>query len=492
MSNERQSGGGRGLAQTRLILASLAMLPVFIMIGWFLSYRDDAERRELENARQILAMALDRVEASISPLAPLESIISEEMSNYPSRDPVIFESIVRNALGQMVPAAHDPRVVRINLFDDSATPVLCPPDENPETAGTIWRGLMGRFRQNNVGEAAPVDPALMASASTAVLEWFGSRGSLDDLISSMYFGSIIQDRNNHPLAVSAFRCQLDKTNGNYGIGAIIRVPLDAIPPASYHKWAAISRPSEEDAAGLGILDQTGRKWLVRSGRLPELPPPELLDHPNRVVPVAGGFAVVRNLLPHAAGRLVLFRPESFWTGRSTSFGAALILLILTAAAASWLLSGILAGTGFGSLRTRTAMVFLLAGMVPIGFSVLQGTMRLLDLEAVRRVEWETKAGSAMTALDRGFRDVLERYQYRFNLLMREIAGNPGKNIKSAVSYVASCTEVINIEARDPARGNRSDFSVRSSGTPTERGLLISSAIVTRMLRDIFAEMRSAS
>jgi len=492
MNGEKQQGQGSGLVKTRLVLAFMALLPVLVMTGWFLACRDEAGRREGEDARQILGMALDRVETSIAPMAPLESIVSEEMSNHPSTDPVIFESILRSALKQMIPSAHDPLVVRMNLFDMAAAPLLWPPDENPGTAGTIWRGLEECFRQDFTGNAASSDPVLLASGSKALFEWFGSRVSLEDLVSSGYFGAIIPDKNNRPQAVAAFRNVFGRMKDSEGIGVIIRIPLDAIPPASYHRWAAISRPSDEDAAGLGILDQTGRNWLVRSGRLPEALPREVLEQPDRVRPVPDGFAVVRDLPPHAAGRLVLFRPESFWTGRGAGFRFALTILILIAAIASWLLSGILTGAGFGSLRMRTAMVFLLAGMVPIGFSVLQGSMRLLNLEAARQVEWEAEAGNVMKALDREFRDILERYQYRFNLLMHEIAGNPGKNIKDAVFSVASCTEAINIEAGDPARGSHPDDTVRTSGAADEQGLLIRSPIIEKILKNIFSEMRAAT
>lgn len=508
MSSQRVLPHGAGLGKTRLVLAFTAMLPVFVMLGWFLSYRDDARRRELEDARQILGMAVDRVEASIAPTAPLESILSEELSNRAANDLNTFEATVRKAFEQVIPASRDPRILRINLFKHTAEPVSWPPDENPQTGAAIWKGLSEIFRRNITEEAVSVDSAAMASGSAALSEWFDSKVSLNDLMNASYFDLVTQGKQNRPTAVAVFRTWLDRMRTNYLLGAMIRVPLEAIPPASYHAWAVISRPSDEDAAGLGILDPSGRRWLARSGRLPDCPLQVLLAQPNRVAAVPGGFAILRDLPPHAPGKLVLFRPESFWTGGGAGFRLAMIMLVAVAAAFSWLLAGFLSGLGFGvperaaasgpqpaphivwmgSLRTRTAIVFLLAGMVPIGFSALQGAMRLLDLEAVRRVEWQIEAQRAMISLDRGFRDTLERYQEIFSGVARDIAGKPGTDISDISAKLASCTEMINIEVARPVAGKRQEVVTRS----TEGRRIIMSPVLHKIVKDLFLEMRAAA
>lgn len=496
MSEERRITRGPEPGKTRPALAFAAMLPVFVMLGWFLAHREEVRGRELEDARQILGMALDRVEYSISPTAPLESILTEEMSNKPASDPVRFEVLLRSALAQMIPEASDPSAVKINLFDNTGRPVSWPPDETPEAGAAIWNWIMATRtnsqQADDIHDRKRVDAATLASASAVVAEWFDSEVSPGILEGASYFDVTIEDRNHRSTAVALFMIGGRKRENTYKLGVIIRVPLCEIPPASYHAWAAISKPPEDDASGLGILDSTGRNWLVRSGRLPESIPSALLAQPDKVAAIPGGFAVQRDLPPHAGGKLVLFRAESIWTGGGTGFKLALAFLILVAAAASWLLADVLAGARIGSLRTRTALVFLFAGMVPIGFSVVQGAMRLRDLETVRRIEWQNEAERVMTSLDRGFRDTLERYQHRFSMLIREIAGKPEKKIADSRYISARCTEVINIEANDPADSKRQDFFIRTASSGPEERILARSPILINVIKDIYLEMRAAA
>ncbi len=493
-----------GSGRMRLLLAFFAMLPVFVMLGWFVSHRGDARGRELEDARQILGMAADRVEASIAPAAPLESVLSEEMSNSYGYDIARVENILRNAFEQVIPGARDPRTVRINLFSESGLPVSWPPDERPEDGSAVWKGLSERLLADRAESPARADPAVLASATAALCRWFGSRASMNELETAALFGLTVPDTRGRPTAVAVYRAALGKIKARYKFGVLIRIPLEAIPPASYHRWAIVSKPSEEDVAGVGILDASGATWLARAGNLPGFALQPLLEHAGRVVPVRGGFALLRDLPPHAPGKLVLFRPESFWAGGGAGFHAAVAMLVALTGVFSWLLAGFLTGSSpseaeaaqtpgsairpAGSLRTRTAVVFLLAGMVPVGFSLMQGVMRLLDLEAVRRVEWQIEAKRVMTALDRGFRDTLERYQEVFTSVARIAAGEPEKVISDIAARTASCTEIIVIEAGGAAPAGSEEITIRS----TEGRRLIMSPVVHKAMRGVFEEMRAAA
>lgn len=480
------------------------MLPVFVMFGWFVSYRGEASSRELEDARQILGMAADHVEASIAPTAPLESILTEEMSKCYGYEPELIEGILRKAFEQIVPAAGDPLTFRISLFASSTQPICWPPDENPDDGQAIWKGLCGLVRSNTIEEGVSADPAVLASASAALSGWFGNHVTMNELETASGFALMARDRHDRLTAIAVYRATLGKTRVSYKFGGLFRIPLEAIPAASYHRWAAVSRPSEEDAAGLGILDPSGGRWLVRAGSMPEFQLQPLLDQPNRVMAVPGGFAVLRDLPPHAPGKLVLFRPESFLTSGGMRFRLAVVALFVLASGCSWLLTGFLTGSGpmetaaaaepgrgirmSGSLRTRTAVVFLLAGMVPVGFSMMQGIMRLLDLETVRRIEWQIEAQRVMTALDRGFRDTLERYQEIFTTLVRHVAGKSERDLLTVAEKLASCTEIIVIEANAPAEGKSQEISLRS----TQGRRLIMLPVVQKAIRGVFQEMRVAA
>ncbi|MBP7635903.1 hypothetical protein KBA41_17195, partial [Candidatus Ozemobacteraceae bacterium] len=183
--NEKRPVPGR----TRLLLAFFAMLPVFVMLGWFSSHRGDVRGRELEDARQILGMAADRVDASITPAAPLESILSEEMSNSYGYDIEEVEGVVRSALEQVIPGAQDPRIVRINLFSESGQPICWPPDERPDDGDFVWKGLDEMLRADRVETSmGKADPAILASASAALCRWFGNRASMSELEAAALFG----------------------------------------------------------------------------------------------------------------------------------------------------------------------------------------------------------------------------------------------------------------------------------------------------------------
>lgn len=488
----------------RLLLAFFAMLPVFVMLGWFVSYRGEARGRELEDARQILAMAADRVEASIAPTAPLQSILSEEMSNSYGYDVDRIERIVRNAFEQVIPAAQDPRVVRINLFSESGRPFCWPPDESPDEGCAVWNGLNEMIRGDSIEESRSADPAVLASASAALFRWFGNHATLSELEAAAMFALMVPDSRGRPTTVAVYRPTVARTKIVYKFGVVFRIPLEAIPPASYHRWAILSRPSEEDASGLGILDASGTAWLVRAGDLPGFALPSLLEQPGRVMPVPGGYALLRDLPPHAPGKLVLFRPESFWAGGGAGFHLLLVVLLVLAGGFSWLLAGFLTRSGAaetettpapgspvrlsGSLRRRTAVVFLLAGMVPVGFSLLQGAMRLLDLETVRRIEWQIEAQQVMTSLDRGFRDTLERYQEVFTSVARTVAGKPELNVADIAAKTASCTEILVIEANDPAAKGSQEVFIRS----TEGRRLIMIPVVRQGMQGVFQELRTAA
>jgi len=476
----------------RVLLAFMAMLPVFVMIGWLLLHREEARIRDLEDARQILGMLLDRIETTIEPTAPLTSVLTEELRTAPPNDAAAFEKRLRQALSQVVPDAWNPSVVRINVFDHDVKPLLWPRDEDLETTCVIWRGIMEEKRRNAGREGLSEGRAIIANANAALKHWVAAGTTLVDLTAAPFFGPVIQSASQTPLALAVFRHNPDPEKHDPVFGVVIRIPLEAIPPASYHAWLAAARLSGEEAAGLGILSSDGSRWLVRAGQLPDevlARPPDAVD---RVVRVPGGFVTARPLPAHAAGTLILYRKESFGLFRNPLGLAGLGALIMAAAGCAWLLAGILSGIGTGSLRRRIALAFLFAGIVPIGFSGIQGGMRVLSFDAVKRVEWETEAARTMTFLDRGFRDVLERYQERFARMIQGIARDRDGDIGEVSGRLASFTEAVAIEMRHSSPGGRRECRARTTDDQGERRLIITSPVIAKIMKDVFLEMRAAA
>jgi hypothetical protein len=216
----------------RILLALAAMLPVFVVIGWVSLHRDEARVRDLEDARQILGMALDRIETMIEPTAPLSSILTEVLRDSPPNDAAVFEKRLRGALSQMVPDAWNPSVVRINIFDHEIKPLLWPRDEGPEVATVIWRGIMEEKRRNAGREGLLQGGEIMASATAALENWFVGGTTLADISTTPLFGPVIQSASHTPLAVAVFRHNPDPTKHDPVFGVIIRSPLEAVPAAS--------------------------------------------------------------------------------------------------------------------------------------------------------------------------------------------------------------------------------------------------------------------